>query len=232
MRAIITGSSNGLGLAIAKHFAEHGIHVAVSARKEDRLKQILKEIREVGKDVEVIGGIVDFGNKKSVEAYVKLVHIKWGKIDVLVNNAGIFREDTVSDDMEENLLFNLNVNLLSSVRMNHAIQNGINDGPGSFIFNIVSIAAKSPRHDAASYSISKMALRTFTDLQRESLRERNIKVIGVYPGAMNTNSWDEEDVERKNMIQTTDICSSLMNIMSMTNNAGVEEIIINPVKPI
>ena len=121
MKAIVTGSSRGLGLAISKAFKEVGIDVAISSRNEKGLNKALDELKLIISDSTAIGHVVDFSKKESVSGYVKSIVEKLGGIDILVNNVGIYFEDKADDDIEENLKKILEVNLLSSVRINKEV---------------------------------------------------------------------------------------------------------------
>ena len=75
-------------------------------------------------------------------------------------------------------------------------------------------------------------MKSYNDAQRESLRAFGIKVVGIYPGAMNTSSWDGEEVDASQMIQPEDVSRSILQIIEMSDNSTVEELIINTNKPL
>ena len=229
MKAIVTGSTRGLGLAISKKFKEEGIDVAISSRNIEGLNKALDELNSVESNSTAIGDVVDFGEKESVSVYVKSIVEKLGGIDILVNNVGTYFEDRADSDIEDNLEKILEVNLMSSVRMNKMVVELMKKQKSGFIFNVISIVAKNVRADAATYSISKLALKGYNDLLRESLKKYGIRVIALYPGAMNTSSWDESDIDRSNLIQMSDMTSSIYNVLSMSKNASIEEIVINTI---
>lgn len=232
MKAIITGSSRGLGLAIAETYLSEGIDVAVTAREEKRLNDLLKRLRSNGYKGKVIGYTVDFNEKQSVQAYVNSVLKEWGSIDILVNNVGMYAENKADGDIEASLEKMLNVNLLSAVRMNHAVVPGMKKNKGGYIFNVVSVAANNLRDDAASYSISKLALKGYCDLLRKELKEFGIRVVAVYPGGMNTSSWDKERIDHSKLIQMSDMSSIFVQALSLSTNASIDEIVINTLKEI
>jgi short-subunit dehydrogenase len=232
MKAIITGSSRGLGLALAEKFLSEGIDVAISARAENDLNDALIALNSKGFNGKAIGYTVDFSQQESVTAYTNSVLKKWRYIDVLVNNVGIYGEDKADGDIAANLEKMLNVNLLSAVRMSQAVIPGMKKNEGSFIFNIVSIAANHLRSDAVSYSLSKLALKGYCDLLRKELKEFGIRVVAVYPGGMNTSSWDDEKVDHSKLIQMSDMGKILLQAMNLSGNATIEEIVVNTLKDI
>lgn len=225
MNAIITGSSKGLGYAVSECFLKNGFDVAISSRDKDGLNKALSRLSEYND--KIFGQVVDFGNRESVAHYLDNLFEKWKQVDILVNNVGIYKEDSIDDDIETNLEKMLNVNLMSSVRINQKIINLMKKQKHGYIFNVISIAAKSPRRDAASYSISKIALKAYNDLLREALKEFGIKVIALYPGPMNTSSWDNTEVDTSDLIQMSDMNSLIMNALNLSENTNLEEIVIN-----
>jgi short-subunit dehydrogenase len=227
MKAVITGSSRGLGLEIARCFVEHGIDVAITARQKTDLNELISELKKLNANCHITGTTVDFEEEKSVVNYCEKVKQEFGDIDILVNNVGIYNEDYIGQDIDNNLKKNLEVNVLSAIRMSNAFIESMKKNSKGHIINIVSIAALHPRIDAVSYSISKAALKSYTDIQRESLRASGIKVVGIYPGAMNTSSWDGQEANTSKMIQPEDVSKSILQIIQMSENTTVEELVIN-----
>ncbi|HAW52928.1 MAG TPA: hypothetical protein DCX54_11470 [Flavobacteriales bacterium] len=232
MKAVITGSSKGLGRAIARCFVKEGHDVAVTARNTTDLKELIDELKKLNASCKITGTTVDFEDVKSMENYCEIVKKEFGAIDILINNVGIYNEDVVGQNIDQNLKKNLEVNTFSAIRMSNAFLPSLKMKSSSHIITIVSIAALNPRIDAVSYSISKAALKCYTDIQRESLRKYGVKVVGIYPGAMNTSSWDGQDVTTKLMIQPEDVSKSILQIIQMSENATVEELVINTNKPL
>jgi short-subunit dehydrogenase len=232
MKAIITGSSKGLGRAIARDFVKEGYDVVVTARSTDDLKELIEELKKLNASCEITGTTVDFEDVKSIENYCEKIKKDVGAIDILINNVGIYHEDVIGQDIDQNLKKDLEINLFSAIRMSNAFLPSLKMKSSSHIINVISIAALHPRVDAVSYSISKAALKCYTDIQRESLRKFGIKVVGIYPGAMNTSSWDDQDINTSLMIQPEDVSNSILQIVKMSENTTVEELIINTNKPL
>ena len=232
MKAVITGSSRGLGYEIARSFVAQGFDVAITARKKATLTEVLERLGNLNKDCKIIGNIVDFEDEKSIESYCDKVNQEFEDIDILVNNVGAYLEDTIGQNIDNNLKKVLEVNVFSAIRMSNAFIDSMKKKSFSHIINIISVAALHPRIDAVSYSISKAALKAYNDVQRESLRASGIKVVGIYPGAMNTSSWDGEEANTSKMIQPQDVSKSILQIIQMSGNTTVEELIINTNKPL
>ncbi len=229
MKAIVTGSSRGLGLAIAGGLLEEGHSVSITSRSKSGLDKALENLKSKNFENRVFGYVVDFGDQKSVEGFTQKSIDDMGGIDILVNNVGIYSEDTADSIKEDDLNKMINVNLMSSVRMNESVLGHMKVNKSGYIFNVVSIATRDPRGDAASYTISKAALKMYSDLLRESLKEFGIRVTSIFPGPMNTSSWDDIDVDHSKLIQMKDMMSLINANLSMSENSNVEEIVINTV---
>ena len=100
-----------------------------------------------------------------------------------------------------------------------------------YVFNILSVLAKEVRTSAAAYTISKHALKALNDLLREELRPYSIKVCAIYPGSVNTSSWDGISADRESMVQPKDIADFIKNSVTGSKNAFVEEITFRPIDP-
>ena len=85
-----------------------------------------------------------------------------------------------------------------------------------------------PRIDAATYTISKHALKGFNDVLREEMREHQVKVTAIYPGSINTSSWEGIAATREKLVQPEDICEVIKTCITISKNANIEEIIIKP----
>ena len=225
--AIVTGSSRGLGLALAGMLKKKNVNVVITSRKEGGLENALKELDAIEGEGKVFGKTVDFSDRESVHSFLEECMNDLGQVDILINNVGAYFMDEIDGDIEENLKKILEVNLFSAVRMNEAIMPHMKKQGRGLIVHIVSIAAKNLRNDAATYSISKLALKAYNDLLRKKVKGDGIKVVAVYPGSMDTSSWDGVDVDHSKLIQMSDMQQMLDLVMHMSDNTFVEDITLN-----
>ncbi|MBL4708322.1 MAG: SDR family NAD(P)-dependent oxidoreductase, partial [Flavobacteriales bacterium] len=121
----------------------------------------------------------------------------------------------------------LEVNLYSAVNLTQLVLNSKNCSL-STIINIGSVMSLNAMPFAADYSISKYSFKGWNDSLRENLRKEGIKVSAIYPGSVNTSSWDGLEVDRNQMIQATDIAEIVTSILKMSNNSLIEEVRISP----
>ena len=120
-------------------------------------------------------------------------------------------------------------NLFSAIELTQILLPALRLSKQASIINIGSVMSIKAAHFASDYSISKHAMKAWNDALREQLRSENIKVSGIYSGAVNTSSWGDSKVDREAMIQPEDIASLVSTIHRMGPSALIEEIRISPV---
>lgn len=183
---VITGSSEGLGLELAKQFLQEGSQVIISSRDKDKL---LKAAKDIG----AVPIAADVSKEKQVQSLASQVSEQLGRIDIWINNAGVwYKHGSVLDlDMKKvHDIFEVNVfGTMYGTREALRIMQKQEQGT---IMNILSVSALSGRPGSSSYCASKFAADGFTKSIREEVREKNITVISVYPGGMKTKFFDEK----------------------------------------
>ena len=183
--AIITGSSKGIGLSIAKGLAENGAKVVISSRKQDAVDAVVEEFKKAG--LEAIGIACNIGNDEQRKALVSKTMEKYGRIDILVNNAAInpsYGPLENSDEAVFDKIMNINVKapwLLSNLVHPHMKANG----SGSII-NIASVEGIHPGFKLGLYSMTKSALIMLTKNQAKEWGRFNIRSNVVCPGLIKT----------------------------------------------
>lgn len=198
---IVTGGSSGIGASAAIHFAKEGAQVAIVGRNENKLKEVAAQISKVGKTPLIIKADLSTDDVKTV---VKKTIEKFGKLDVLVNNAGMARSAAVED---ENLMEIydevMNTNLRSVVALTNLACPFLIKSKGNIV-NISSIAGSSTLRASApsglaAYCISKAGLDHFSRITAMELAPKGVRVNIVSPGPVETSileasghssSWD------------------------------------------
>jgi len=204
--AVITGSSKGIGKAIATEFAKAGYCVVINARDKEELKQASEDISQStdGKN-KVIYVPGDISQEQISESLIKQAINTFGRIDVLINNAGIGGtqkkiSELTSNDWDEVMDINLKGAFLCT---REAVKNMLKGGAGNYsIINISSVHESVPQPGAAPYAASKGGLEMLTKTVALELAEKGIRVNGIAPGAIATDMnkellEDEKDKMKK-----------------------------------
>jgi len=227
MKAIITGASRGIGKAIAHALANTSYDLILIARGEKGLLELKGELNQY--KVEIECWPLDLGDPvQSKKAQTQIANLD--SLNLLVNNLGVYWEDSASSFTTKSLEEILEINLLQAISLSQKSIPLLKLEKTANIINIGSVMSIEARSKATAYSISKHAFKGWNDALREELRLEGIKVTAIYPGSVNTSSWDGIDVDKSELIQTEDIAKMVSSILDMNANSLIEEIRINPLR--
>jgi NAD(P)-dependent dehydrogenase (short-subunit alcohol dehydrogenase family) len=225
--ALITGGSSGIGLAIARALGEDGYGVTVSARKPDKLEAAAGQLREAGIEVEAVAAnMADEGEIARVAAAHRE---RFGRLDVLVNNAGIGIGAPIAETETKKLDLQLDVNLRAVYLMTRECvpllkQAGSEHGK-ALIVNTASIAGKYGQGWLAAYSATKFGVVGLSQATHRELAGDGIQVTALCPGFVNTAMTDWLDaVPKEEMIQPEDIAGAVRYLLSTSPACIVPEI--------
>lgn len=180
--AVVTGSSRGLGKEIALTLGKSGYNVAINYLASE--KEAMKVADEIASDTLLIKA--DVGDIRQVEKIAEAVYERWGRVDVLVNNAGITRDGLMIKLKEEEWDEVLRVNLKGCCNTIRAFSHFMIKSGGGHIINISSYSGLKGREGQAAYSASKAAVLGLTYTAAKELAEYNIRVNALLPGYMQT----------------------------------------------
>lgn len=180
--AVITGASRGLGKEIALTLGKSGYNVAVNYLASE--KEAMKVADEIASDTLLIKA--DVGDIRQVEKMAEAVYEKWGRVDVLVNNAGITKDGLMIKMKEEEWDKVLRVNLKGCCNTIRVFSHFMIKSGGGHIINISSYSGLKGREGQAAYSASKAAVLGLTYTAAKELAEYNIRVNALLPGYMQT----------------------------------------------
>jgi NADP-dependent 3-hydroxy acid dehydrogenase YdfG len=201
--ALVTGASSGIGAATARQLAEHGACVALVARRRDRLEALAAEIDKAGGTALVVEA--DITDRTQAEAAVQQTVERFGRLDTLVNNAGLMLLGPVvgADAQEWDRMIAINVQgLLYTTRaaLQHLLQ-AAEEGPRRVadIVNISSIAGRVAWNGYGVYSFTKFGVRGFTESLRQEVTQRHVRVGVIEPGGVDTElgSHNKPDVRNE-----------------------------------
>lgn len=180
---MITGGSEGVGAATARMFAEAGANLMLIARNKKNLDAIAQELREKTK-VEVFA--MDVADADACVDVFKKVAFEFGRVDVLVNNAGYHKRGPVQTIDAGDLGKMIDVNLKAPIILSRIAIPYLQEAGGGAIINVGSLAGRTPIPGSAAYAASKAGLRSFTYALGAELAESGIKLAVVAPGPIDT----------------------------------------------
>ncbi|GHT46739.1 beta-ketoacyl-ACP reductase [Planctomycetales bacterium] len=220
--AIVTGGTRGIGLGICEVLARNGAKIACVGTNPEKLKSAVETVQKYGTETE--GYICNVATTEDVEKTVELVLSKFGKIDILVNCAGITRDTPLGAMKDEEWDDVINVNLRGPFLFTRAVSKLMRRAKKGRIVNIASISGLIGNKGQANYSASKAGLIGFTRTASKELAGKNITVNAVAPGFIETDMTavlpEAYKVEIKNRIplsrfgQPADIANAVLFFVS------------------
>ena len=225
--ALITGASRGIGLALARLLAEQQCNLVLAARDEKSLAKIGRELAR--RKIRVLTQSCDVRDPYSVDTLFRTIRREFRRLDILVNNAGIAHPNLPVDQLpyplwKDVLATNLDGTFLVTQAALAIMKRG------STIVNNLSIAATRVFAGSSAYNASKHAALGLTNTMREELRPRGIRVIGLLPGATDTDIWKTfwPQAPRKKMMSAETVAQATLHAILAPPNATVETLEILP----
>ncbi len=235
--AFVSGASSGFGEAIALSLAEAGAKVALSARREDRLQALKKTIENKGGVAVVI--VADFSKEVEAANAVREAEKAFGKLDILINNAGVMYLEPVADADLGRWRHMLELNVLGLIAASQAALPGMKARHDGHIVNIASTAGRIANPNGGGYSASKFAVVAFSEALRKETYQDNIRVTVIEPGVAQTELRDHiahEGAQKTvndwasslRQLQSSDIANAVLYTVSQPDYVCINEILLRP----
>jgi len=227
--AIVTGASSGIGLAIARLLGEEGYGLTVSSRRPEKLEAAASELAGAGYDVQHVAG--NTGSEDVVRQVVGAHRDRFGRLDVLVNNAGVGIGAAVGDIQTKYLDMQIGVNLRSIVlfyrECDELLRTAGAEHHNALVVNTSSIAGKSGQAWLSVYSATKHGVIGFTQAMNKELNAAGIKSCALAPGFVDTAMTDfvRESVSPAEMIRPEDVAEGVRFLLSLSPNCVIPEIV-------
>jgi NAD(P)-dependent dehydrogenase (short-subunit alcohol dehydrogenase family) len=225
--ALITGSTRGIGLAIARKFAQQGCNLIITGRDERSLQKAGRDLLRL--KIRVLAARCDVRDSHSVDDLFRSIRREFPRLDILVNNAGIAHQNLPVDQLpfptwKDVFATNVDGTFLVTQAALAAMRRG------ATIVNNLSIAAARVFAGSAAYNASKHAALGFTNTLREELRPRGIRVIGLEAGATDTEIWRIlwPQAPRRKMMSPETVAEAVLRAVLLPPNATIETIQILP----
>ena len=226
--AIVTGGSSGIGLAVARALGQDGYGVTLSARKPDKLEAAAEGLREAGIEVEAVPANV--ADEEDIRRLAQTHKDRSGRLDVLMNNAGIGIGGLIAEAETKKLDLQLAVNLRAVYLMTRESipmlkEAGAEHGK-ALIVNTASIAGKQGQGWLAAYSATKFGVVGLSQAMHKELAQDGIQVTALCPGFVATamTDWVEGEVPKDQMIQPEDIAEAVRYLLRTSRHCIVPEI--------
>ena len=221
--ALITGGSSGIGLAVARALGQDGYGITISARRPDKLAAAAAGLRDEGLDVLDVPA-----NMTSEEDIQKMVdaHLeRFGRIDVLMNNAGVGIGGTIDVLETKKLDMQLDVNLRAVYLTTQKAIPKLKESRG-FVVNTASIAGKRPQGFLAAYSMTKAAVIALTESTLKELAGDGVRGTAICPAFVDTpmTEWVRGQVSTEDMIRPEDVAAMVLCVLRLSPACIVPEV--------
>jgi NAD(P)-dependent dehydrogenase (short-subunit alcohol dehydrogenase family) len=227
--AIVTGASSGIGLAIATMLAEEGYGVTMAARRPEKLSAAVAPLAEQGHDVQEVAA--NMSDEQDIHRVVAAHSDRFGRLDVLVNNAGVGIGAPVGETQTKRLDMQLDVNLRAIVLFYREALDLLRvagaEHHNALVVNTSSISAKSGQPWLSIYSATKAGVVAFTEAMNKELNAEGIKSTALCPAFVDTPMTDfvKQSVAAAEMITPQDIAESVRTLLRLSPACVIPEII-------
>ncbi len=219
--ALITGGSRGIGKAIALALAEEGVNVAITGRNEEKLKAVVQEIEQKG--VKSAYAVFDITSKTEVYGALEKLQKDFGKIDVLVNNAGIAAFGGILEMEDEKWEEIVKTNLFGAYYVVKAVVPSMVERKTGDIINISSTAGLKGNAMTSAYSASKFGLIGMSESMMLELRKQNIRVTTLMPSTIASDMSKEvlkiTDGNPEKVLQPEDFAEFVVDLLKLNKRA-------------
>jgi 3-oxoacyl-[acyl-carrier protein] reductase len=228
--ALVTGASRGIGKGIALRLAKEGYNVILFGRDVEALKLVMEEVKSFNVHAEIFSG--DIASPDFVSESVNKIINTYGKIDHLINNAGMGIMKKVVDSSLDEFKKQIDVNLYGVFNFSKAVIPSMMQRRSGSIINIISLAGKNPLSPGALYSASKHAALGFTRSLLQEVREYNIRVASICPGSVDTSFGNGAHSPHKDKIlKPEDVADTVLAVIKLPDRALISEIDLRPTNP-
>ncbi len=225
---LVTGAGRGLGRELALAFARAGADVVAAARTKADIEDTIGKVKALGH--QTLSVTADVTQEAQVRAMIAQALDKFGRVDILVNNAGMAVYGPFVEQKASDWRAMIDTNLMGTLFCTHAILPSMLDRGEGLIINIASVAGIHGLPNEAVYCASKHGIRGFTDALAVELKEKGIRVCGIYPGGMNTPFWDVQTYhgDRSRIMDPAQVAEMVLAMAAQPPGTLVREVILFP----
>ncbi|HET9074723.1 MAG TPA: SDR family oxidoreductase [Solirubrobacteraceae bacterium] len=223
--ALITGASRGIGLAVARGLAQDGYALTLTARKPEGLASVAEQLAAEGH--EVVQLATNVADEDGLRAVVDLHRRSYGRLDVLVNNAGVGIGAGAGEHQTRMIDLQLDVNLRSIIILYRECLEMLRADGGATVINLASIAGKRPQAWLSVYSATKAAVVAYTEAMNKELAGDGVRSTAFCPGFVDTDmtAFIQEQIPAEEMLTTADIVAGVRFLLALSPAALIPEIV-------
>lgn len=238
--ALVTGASSGIGEAIARHLAEEGANVVLAARREEKLTDLAQSLND-GSNGKAIVVKTDVTKKEDMENLVQQAKDTYGKVDIVINNAGVMLLSFMKNDEVDQWTQMVDVNINGVLHGVHAVLPDMLKQESGHIVNVSSVAGHEVFPSSAVYSATKYAVRALSMGLEKELSKTGVRVTNISPGAVEselTNHITDDEVlemfkdraSSMKKLQAEDIARSVVYAVTQPDYVNVNEVVVRPMQ--
>ena len=227
--ALVTGASRGIGFALAEALGEEGYGLTITARKPESLERAASELRERGFEVQAVAA--NLTDEEAVREVVRRHGERYGRLDVLVNNAGVGVGAKVDEHQTKFIDMQLAVNLRAPILFYRECADmlraaGAEHG-NALVVNLASLAGVSPQAWLSVYSATKAAIAAYTVSMNKELAKHGVKSVAFAPGFVDTDMADyvKDRIPADEMLRPSDLAEALRFVLRVSPQCLVGEIV-------
>ena len=230
--ALVTGGTRGIGYAIASRLAMDGFAVVISGRSGKSVSSAVERLQDTVPGGRFAGQPADARSESDQQALVGFVERSHGRLDVLVNNAGLGEFDSVEKLAPDRFREVVETNLFGPYYATHFAVPLMKKGGGGFIVNIGSLAGVNAFAGGAAYNASKFGLLGFSEASMLDLRHQGIRVAAILPGSVGTEfGHSHGDRDQSWMLSSEDVAEAVADLIRFPDRAIASRIDLRPSRP-
>lgn len=226
--AIVTGAGRGIGRAIALALAREGARVLAFSRTKNELDSLAEDIRRAGGRAIAVAG--DIRDRAACDLVVAAARDNHGRVQILVNNAGIAIEKPLAEMSDEEWTATFATNLDGVFHLTRAALPDLTKG-GGHVFMISSLAGSNPIAGLAAYCASKAALDHLAACLMLEVRQQGVKVTVLAPGSVNTTFGSLPRADGSWMLQPDDLATAVVDLLKARDGAHLSRVELRPTQP-
>ncbi|MGV3632086.1 MAG: SDR family oxidoreductase [Bacteroidota bacterium] len=230
---LITGGTTGIGRATAYFLVELGAKIMIVGRHEKELEEALEDLKKIN-EANVFGMIADVADQKGIDKIFQAFDHRFGKIDVLINNAAIGYESVLEGTPEEQE-YAISTNFTGYLACSREAARRMQENGSGHIINVGSMSAETREAGSSLYVATKAAIQGFSVSLQKEVNPYHIKVSLIEPGAVATNMQSPDadkltqKVEAEKMLDATDIAAGIVYCLSQPKRCNVSTMQIEPI---